>query len=298
MPILPRIVEWLRGTADVLEARSISAARAQSVSDNPVLDEYVVGAPCAQNAVDALPGWNLALPPQAGVAAGRGAFYNDPRILWALEQFGSIERRKILELGPLEASHTWLLEQHGPSEIHAIEANKLSYLRCLVVKEIVELKTAKFYLGDFNKWLDNEEQRYDFVVASGVLYHMDDPIGLLERIAKRTDALYLWTHYMSDEAMPDGDPRRGAILGEAEVQDRHGVRVRLYKRSYYGAWRSKSFCGGIHDLHRWVEKSDIVAVIKALGFDDVRLAHDEPNHENGPSFSVFARRTDQRRKLA
>jgi len=76
------------------------------------------------------------------------------------------------------------------------------------------------------------------------------------------------------------------------------VRVRLYKRSYYGAWRSKSFCGGIHDLHRWVEKSDIVAVIKALGFDDVRLAHDEPNHENGPSFSVFARRTDQRRKSA
>jgi len=207
LPILPTIIERLRGAADLLEARSISAASARSVSDNPVLDEYVVGTPCAQNAVDALPGWNLALPPQAGVAAGHGAFYNDPRILWALKQFGSIEGRKILELGPLEASHTWLLEQHGPSEIHAIEANKLSYLRCLVVKELVELKTAKFYLGDFNKWLENVEQRYDLVVASGVLYHMDDPIGLLERIAKRTDAFYLWTHYMSDEAMPDGDPR-------------------------------------------------------------------------------------------
>ena len=269
----------------------MSALAKGGAGKDVVLDEYVVGMPCGQNAIDVLPGWNQALPPQANVVAGRGAFYHDPRILWAIEQFGSIEGRKILELGPLEASHTWLLEQHGPGEIHAVEANKLSYLRCLVVKELLDLKTAKFHLGDFAEWLKNGEQRYDFIVASGVLYHMEDPIRLLELIVARTDAFYLWTHYMSDDAMPDGDPRRGAILGAAEIQDRHGVPVRLYKRSYYGAWRSKSFCGGMYDLHRWVEKSDIVRVINALGFDDVRLAHDEPNHDNGPSFSIFARRT-------
>jgi hypothetical protein len=289
--ILPRIVEGLRRAADALEVNSISALAKGGARKDVVLDEYVVGMPCAQNAIDVLPGWNQALPPPADVVAGRGAFYHDPRILWAIEQFGSIEGRKILELGPLEASHTWLLEQHGPSEIHAIEANKLSFLRCLVVKELVDLRKAKFYLGDFAAWLNNDERRYDFIVASGVLYHMEDPIRLLELIAARTDAFYLWTHYMSDEAMPDGDPRRGAIIGPAEIQDWRGVPVRLYKRSYYGAWRSKSFCGGMYDLHRWVEKNDIVRVINALGFDDVRLAHDEPNHDNGPSFSVFARRT-------
>jgi hypothetical protein len=288
---LPRIIGGLRWAADALEVSSRTALGKDGAGENLILDEYVAGMPRPQNAIDALPGWNLALPPQAGVVAGRAAMYCDPRILWAIEQFGSIEGRKILELGPLEASHTWLLEQHGPSEIQAIEANKLSYLRCLVVKELLDLKRAKFYLGDFAEWLDNTEEIYDFIVASGVLYHMEDPIRLLELIASRTDAFYLWTHYMSDDAMPEGDPRRGAILGAAEIQDRHGVPVRLYKRSYYGAWRSKSFCGGIHDLHRWVEKGDIVDLIKALGFDDVRLAHDEPNHENGPSFSIFARRT-------
>ena len=281
-----------------MDVSSRSALGKSGADGNSVLDEYVVGMPCAQNAIDALPGWNLALPPQANAVAGQSAFYHDPRILWAIEQFGSIEGRKILELGPLEASHTWLLEQHGPSEIQAIEANKLSFLRCLVVKELLNLKRAKFYLGDFAEWLRNTQQRYDFIIASGVLYHMEDPIELLELIASRTDAMYLWTHYMSDEAMPDGDPRRGAIIGTAEIQHRRGVPVRLYKRSYYGAWRNKSFCGGIHDLHRWVEKSDIVDVIKALGFDDVRLAHDEPGHPNGPSFSIFARRTNSSGRLA
>jgi hypothetical protein len=287
--VAPTIVERLRKAA--VAARGVFGRRRQTPAQaNLVLDEYVVGMPSAQNAIDALPGWNQALPPGANVVAGSGAFYHDPRILWAIEQFGSIEGRRILELGPLEASHTWLLEQHRPSEIDAVEANKLSYMRCLVVKEILDLKKARFYLGDFSRWLESSDRRYDFVVASGVLYHMDDPIQLLELIAARTDAFYLWTHYVSDAAMPIGDPRRGALVGAVEKRESHGVQVRLYKRSYYGAWKSKSFCGGIHDLHRWIERDDIVALIKSLGFDDLRVAHDEPDHQNGPSFSIYASR--------
>jgi hypothetical protein len=283
------IVDSLRKAADGLENASRPRQIEALPKANLVLDEYVVDMPSPQNAIDALPGWNHILPPDVNVVAGSGAFYHDSRILWAIEQFGSIEGQKILELGPLEASHTWLIEQYGPSVLDAVEANKLSYLRCLVVKEILELKKAKFHLGDFAKWLEKTDRRYDFIVASGVLYHMDDPIRLLELIAARTDAFYLWTHYVSD-AMPVGDPRRAPLVGSAEIQERLGVAARLYKRSYYGAWKNKSFCGGIHDLHRWIEKDDIIAVIRALGFDDIRIAHDEPKHQYGPAFSVFARR--------
>ena len=120
---------------------------------------------------------------------------------------------------------------------------------------------------------------------------MDDRIRSLELIAARTDAFYLWTHYVSDDAMPVGDPRRGALIGPVEIAESHGVKVRLHKRSYYGAWKNKSFCGGMHDLHRWIEKSDIVALINSLGFDDIRIAHDHPDHQNGPSFSICAIRT-------
>jgi hypothetical protein len=286
-----RFIKGLRGLADALEDVPRGAPAAPSEAAQLVLDEYVAGAPSAQNAIDALPGWNQALPADLNVVAGQGAFYNDSRILWAIEQLGTIAGKRILELGPLEASHTWLLEQHGAAAIDAIEANKLSYLRCLVVKELLDMKRAKFHLGDFAKWLEAADRRYDMIVASGVLYHMEDPVRLLELIAARTDAFYLWTHYVSDEAMPRGDPRRGALIGAAETQESHGVQVRLHKRSYYGAWRSKSFCGGMHDLHRWIEKADIVALIGALGFDDLRIAHDDPAHQNGPSFSIFARRS-------
>jgi hypothetical protein len=261
-----------------------------------VLDEYVVGLPSAQHAVDALPGWNHALPDHVGATAGLGAFYNDNRILWALEQFGSIEGRQILELGPLEAAHTYLLECQGAGLIHAIEANKLSFLRCLVVKELLDLKNAKFFLGDFVKWLERKPQRYDLIIASGVLYHMENPVRLLELISESSDSFYLWTHYMSDEAMPPGDPRRSVFIGTVESQECCGIPIRLHTRSYHGAWKDKAFCGGMHDLHRWMEKEDLIKLIHALGFTDVRIAHDEPNHRHGPSFSVFARRNGSAEK--
>ena len=256
----------------------------------PVLDEYVDSFPTPQNAVDAVAGWNTALPPAAGASAGETAFYLDPRILWCIERFGDLAGRRILELGPLEASHTYLMSQHNPEVIHAIEANKLSFMRCLVAKELLGLERARFMLGDFQKWLEQREDRYDLVVASGVLYHMRNPARLIELISRRTDAVYLWTHYYSDELMPEGDHRRGAFTGRVEAQEVAGITVRLHERSYHQAWRHKNFCGGMHDTHVWMEKPDIVGLLQAYGFDTVEIAHEWLDHPQGPCMSVFARR--------
>lgn len=255
------------------------------------LDEYITAPPSPQNVVDALPGWNMALPPHVGVTAGVPVFYNDDRIAWALNQFGDIAGKTVLELGPLEASHTYMLSQAGAGQVTAIEANKLAFFRCLVVKDFLNIQNAKFLLGDFQKYLETTTERFDLIVASGVLYHMQDPVRLLELIAQKTDSFFLWTHYTSIESMPLDDPRRGALVGDMEVQESCGVSVRLYRRTYLRAWEDKAFCGGMHDLHRWIEKDDIIALIKALGFDDVRIMGDQTDHPSGPSFSIFARRS-------
>lgn len=272
-----RAAYWANGKADRSEINSL-------------LDEYVAGMPNPQNAIDILPGWCHALPPQVKVKAGPGSFYSDGRITWAIQQYGPLKGRKILELGPLEGSHTYMLEKQEPDFIHAIEANKTAFLRCLVVKELLDLKRARFFLGDCVAWLQETKQDYDFIIASGVLYHMGDPLRLLELIATKSDAFFLWTHYFDDSVMPLGDPRRKAFLETSKTEMFHGVPVRLHQRSYFSAWQSKAFCGGTHDLHYWIDKNDILAAIRALGFEDVRIAHDNPAHENGPSFSIFAKR--------
>ena len=246
--------------------------------------------PSAQNAVDLVAGWNHALPPEAGVVAGTAVLYEDRRIDWCLEQFGSIAGCRLLELGPLEAVHTYMLHRHNPALIHAVEANKLAFMRCLITKELLGLSRAHFMLGDFQKWLECYPEQYDLIVASGVLYHMYNPVQLIDLMSKRSNALYIWTHYFSETAMPPGDLRRGAFSGEVETLAFKGVDVRLHKRSYHGAWLEKKFCGGIYDEHCWMEKGQILAVLKALGYKDVRVAHDLSDTPSGPCISIFARR--------
>ena len=252
-------------------------------------DQYDSSYPRNQNAIDLLPGWNTALPPECGVTAGPLGTFRDVRILWAKQCFGSLDGARVLELGPLEAGHTIHLERLG-ARVLGIESNKLAFLRCLVVKELANLRHARFLLGDFIKWMESTTETYDLIVASGVLYHMHDPLRLLELASKCSGALYLWTHFVSDEAMPIGDPRRAVLADKPTVVDFHGRPMRLYKRTYAHAEDNDSFTGGMEDAHSWMHRDDIIGALRLLGYDDIRVAQETSGHQNGPCFSVFARK--------
>lgn len=264
------------------------AGRPKPTPREGILDHYVSGLPRAQNAVDAIPGWNHAFPPALGLQAGPAHLYDDARIRWCIaEMGGDLTGRRVLELGPLEGMHTAMLVAAG-AQVDAVEANTLAFMRCLVTREILGYANAKFWLGDFMAWLAERDDRYDLIVASGVLYHMEEPIRLLELMAARADAIFLWTHVYAD-GLKD-DPLRGvAFSGQTTEREIGGERFTLFERSYYAAWRDPKFCGGPLDRHYWMRAADILKVLDLLGFD-AATAHVEDAHPNGPAFSVFARR--------
>ena len=264
--------------------------------DDQLFEQYCHDVPSAQNAIDALPGWNSGFPPFAKVVAGTHPLFADARIDWAIHQAGSIKDKKVLEIGPLEGMHTYMLNKHGPALIDAIEANKQCFLRCLVAKEILGIERARFHLGDALKWLEFKEERYDIGIASGVLYHMADPATFLHRLASRCDNLFIWTHYFSDTAMPVQDERRLAFTGKVEERMIGNLPVRYYERRYFHANETETFCGGMKDRHYWMHREDILSVLSALGFANLAIAHEMPDHPGGPCFSVFAKRavSDQR----
>ncbi len=261
-------------------------------TSSDVLNHYVATLPTQQNAIDSVPGWTGAMPPETGLHAGTSHLYADNRIAWLLQSCFQVAGKTVLELGPLEGFHTYMLDRAGAASVEAIEANTLAYVRCLITKEVLKLARASFFLGDFAKWLENTEKRYDLLVASGVLYHSHDPVRLLELICEKSSAVYLWTHYFDDSAMPRDDRRRVPFSEAVETRISHGVAVRLYERSYYKAWRDPSFCGGMQDRHFWIDRADILNLLAAMGFGRVVIAHEEPDHVNGPSFSIFAERVD------
>ena len=112
------------------------------------------------------------LPAKFGLDTKPGAspLFEDPRITWAMDTLGIPEGQRILELGPLEAGHSYMLQRAGARDIISIEANTRAFMKCLCVKELLDLHRVHFLLGDFVSYLKQDTSRYDAVMASGVLY--------------------------------------------------------------------------------------------------------------------------------
>src|ERR1700712_4866105 len=78
--------------------------------------------PTAQATVDLFAReWASRLPPPLdGVRAGMVPLFEDDRIAWAIEAIGGVDGLSVLELGPLEGGHTFMLQRAGAASIVAI----------------------------------------------------------------------------------------------------------------------------------------------------------------------------------
>jgi hypothetical protein len=254
---------------------------------------YVMTDPSPQNALDLFRGeWQSAMPaPLDGCRAGNMALFADTRLQWALTQLPPLDGKTIVELGPLEGSHTYALEKAGAADIVAIEAHPQAYLKCLVFKELTGLTRAHFLCGDFMAYLRRPGQHFDVGIASGVLYHMSEPIDLIARLASTCDAVYLWTHYYDHERIAANRRLDGHFHHEEQQAEFAGFRHSRWRQRYLvgGFWRG--FCGGPAAFSHWLSRDGILGALRHFGFDDVRVGCDEPDHFNGPSFGIVARRS-------
>jgi hypothetical protein len=253
-----------------------------------ILDAYVRATPHPQLAIDLFKGeWSSMLPPETGLNAGQADLFQDQRIIWTEQQLGGFEGKSVIELGPLEAGHTYLMEKRGAESIIAIEANTRAYLKCLIVKEILELKCARFLLGDFLEYLRQTREHFGFCLASGVLYHMLNPTELIQLIAKVSDAVLLWTHYY-DETVIRAAPNLAIKFPEMIHSEHGGFKHKLYKYSYLDALNWNGFCGGSASYSFWMSRDEILSCLEHFGFRKLRIGFDTLEHPNGPSFCVFA----------
>lgn len=160
--------------------------------------------PFAQHLLDVFAGeWSSRMPSDSGLqtAPGNSLLFEDDRIRWAESQFGPWTGQRILELGPLEGGHSYMLHRSGASEVHSVEANPRAFLKCLTIKELFELDTVKFILEECQEFLNRSTSDYDTVIACGILYHLMAPVAALSRIAELTDRLFLWTHHFEESAI-------------------------------------------------------------------------------------------------
>lgn len=267
---------------------SISSRHGVLVSQ--ILDNYVTSAPSHQHAVDIFRGeWSSKLPDSAGaISGGLALHFDDARLAWFLQQYGSVAGESVLELGPMEGGHGYMMEQAGAADVVAIEANTRAFLKCLVVKELLQLQCVHFQLGDFNEHLKGTQRVFDVALASGVLYHMRKPAELIQLLSEHCRTLFIWTHY-HDRQRAQADPQLARMLSPEEQHEHYGFKHAVVRKAYGDALGWQGFCGGSAEYAYWMPRDDLMACLSYFGFDVVATGFEQPDHPNGPALALWAR---------
>ena len=257
-------------------------------------DRFCRLAPSAGTLVGIFAGeWISRLPaPYQELSGGAADLFDDARIRWGVEQLGPVAGKRVLELGPLEGGHTYQLDRLGAREVTAVEGNTRAFLRCLVVKELLGMPSARFQHGDFVRYLEETaaaEERFDLGLLVGVLYHQQDPVRLLALAAASCDQLLVWTHYYDRDALA-AVPGLWRNFPSSEASETAGYRHTLYRHEYNETLGSTHFCGGMANWANWMARDDIVGCLDHLGFEVRGIGFDTLTHKNGPSFCVAAER--------
>ena len=152
--------------------------------------------------------------------------------------------------------------EHTGASVVAIEANQRAFLKCLIVKDALHLK-SEFLYGDFRPYLEAAQPgRFDFILAIGVLYHMLEPLKLLHDITRLTNAFGLWTQYYEPEIIGNTlhfDPK-------PFVQSVDGNSAEVCRQHYLSTLAAPTFCGGSAPTSCWLTKNGLLQYLERLGY--------------------------------
>lgn len=186
-----------------------------------------------------------------------------------------------------------MLDRMGAGRVVAIEANIRAYLKCLVSKELLEIASARFLCGDAIRYLEGElahgRPKFDLCLASGVLYHLINPVAALDLMMRSSDRLLLWTMYY-DEDVIQSRADLAVKFPESTPMEYAGYRHTLYRQEYQQALDFKGFCGGSAATSAWMTRADILGAIEYFGFEVVDVGFDHKDHPHGPAVCIAARR--------
>lgn len=182
-----------------------------------------------------------------------------------------------------------MLERAEAKSVVAVESNGRAYLKCLLVKELLELKRARFLLGDAMGYLGATSDTFDLCVANGILYHMPSPVALVQAISLRARRLIMWTHYY-DPDVARVNRRMRRKMKNSRIASHAGFRHTLHEHRYGLSLRAAGFCGGTQATSNWLSRGDLIRCLEHYGWTDLQTAFEQRDHPNGPSLTVVATR--------
>ena len=153
------------------------------------------------------------------------------------------------------------------------------------------MSRVRFLCGDSVAYLRQNPGRADAIVASGILYHMTNPVELIAEIAAHTDRMFLWTCCYDAGDHRHQSAARGALRSVPRPRRTPASRTRSIRITTASTRFRLGFSGGVDSYSHWLTRDTILQALRHFGLDRIETAFEEPGHGNGPAFALVASRT-------
>jgi len=172
-----------------------------------------------------------------------------------------------VDLGCCEGGLSIELARIGYAVV-GIDVRKRNIDLAETLKEATGSKNVSFIQADVSKFI--EYGKFDVVLCWGLLYHLDNPEGLLDKIGEKCGRLLiLSTHY----APGDDQPLRAKQYGLSDLTYMGSLRGRWYKEFDPDAPKSLReaaiWSSFKNDKSFWIQKEHLIQKLRRVGFDEV-----------------------------
>ncbi|MFM7747333.1 MAG: hypothetical protein ACKO7X_05375 [Bacteroidota bacterium] len=104
-------------------------------------------------------------------------------------------------------------------------------------------------------FMERDPGGWDMVFASGILYHMQDPMRFLALLPKLAPRMLLWTHFYDERIVRD-TPALAHKFGPLQHGTHDGQVYEFVEQSYKEALQWSGFCGGSAPTSLWLTRDN------------------------------------------
>ena len=191
---------------------------------------------------------------------------------------GQLAGLRVADLGCLEGGFALAMAQHGMSVL-GIEARQMNLNKALLLKEHFDLPQLEFQLDDVKNFTRERFGEFDVVLALGILYHLNDPVGWLHQVSQATRRiLIVESHYapadegalkLLDPALRHLGPLVQVTNNDFNYEGRWFFEFDANADREVMPWASYS-----NNQSFWLTKESLLQSISRAGFDLVFEQHD------------------------
>lgn len=175
---------------------------------------------------------------------------------------------RIVDLGCCEGGYSIELAKLG-YDVTGIDIRRRNLKHAEGLKRVFKLRNVHFQMADVNDFAEFGE--FDVVLCWGILYHLEDPARLLEKIGENCKKLLLLdTHFAFGENESETHPNPHRL---GEICFHKGLQGRWF-REYAPNTSDEVKEGAIWSANSneqsfWLKKEYLIQKIRQVGFDAV-----------------------------